>query len=117
MSSTAEQPEQPRRKVTRFSIFGYSLGGLVSRYTVGILYATKFFDAVKPINFATIATPHIGLTRYSGSFLSKTTHALGPLLLSRTGKQFYAKDKDDWGGGKGKPLVEVMSEKGWLPSL
>ncbi|KAG8949894.1 hypothetical protein FRC04_008197 [Tulasnella sp. 424] len=111
MSSTAEQPEQPRRKVTRFSIFGYSLGGLVSRYTVGILYATKFFDAVKPINFATIATPHIGLTRYSGSFLSKMTHALGPLLLSRTGKQFYAKDKDDWGGGQGKPLVEVMSEK------
>ncbi|KAG9044817.1 hypothetical protein FS837_007500 [Tulasnella sp. UAMH 9824] len=100
-----------RRKVTRFSIFGYSLGGLVSRYTVGILYATKFFDTVKPINFATIATPHIGLTRYRGSFLSGLTHTLGPRLLSRTGKQFYAKDNDDWGDGKGKPLVEAMSEK------
>ncbi|KIO20637.1 hypothetical protein M407DRAFT_220150 [Tulasnella calospora MUT 4182] len=102
---------QLHRKVTRFSIFGYSLGGLVARYTVGILYATKFFDDVTPVNFATIATPHIGLTIYRGSFLSRMNQRLVPLLLSRTGKQFYAKDNDDWGDGKGKPLVEVMSEK------
>ncbi|KIO19965.1 hypothetical protein M407DRAFT_82078 [Tulasnella calospora MUT 4182] len=109
--STPGSSEAKRRKVTRFSIFGYSLGGLVARYTVGILYATKFFDTVKPINFATIATPHIGLTRYRGSFLSRLTHTLGPRLLSRTGKQFYAKDNDDWGDGNRKPLVEAMSEK------
>ncbi|KAG8919544.1 hypothetical protein FRC00_011203 [Tulasnella sp. 408] len=109
--SEAGDPKQLRRKVTRFSIFGYSLGGLVSRYTVGILYATKFFDDVTPVNFATIATPHIGLTIYRGSFLSRMNQRLAPILLSRTGKQFYAKDNDDWGDGKGKPLVEVMSEK------
>ncbi|KIO24698.1 hypothetical protein M407DRAFT_25944 [Tulasnella calospora MUT 4182] len=103
----------PRKKVTRFSIFGYSLGGLLSRYAVGILYSTGFFDdgKVKPVNFATIATPNLGLLKY-GTFLSSVQHTFGPIFLSRTGKHFYAKDADEWGAGEGKPLLEVMSEKG-----
>lgn len=109
-----EAPEaNPRKKVTRFSIIGYSLGGLLSRYAVGILYSTGFFDdgKVKPVNFATIATPNIGLLRYN-TLLSTVTNTFGPTFLSRTGKHFYAKDADEWGAGEGKPLLEVMSEKG-----
>ncbi|KAG9045645.1 hypothetical protein FS837_005922 [Tulasnella sp. UAMH 9824] len=109
-----EAPEaNPRKKVTRFSIIGYSLGGLLSRYAVGILYSTGFFDdgKVKPVNFATIATPNIGLLRYN-TFFSSVTNTLGPIFLSRTGKHFYAKDADEWGAGEEKPLLEVMSEKG-----
>ncbi|KIJ55786.1 hypothetical protein M422DRAFT_152238, partial [Sphaerobolus stellatus SS14] len=53
-------------KVTHFSIIGYSLGGLLARYVVGVLQSKKFFEMVKPINFATVATPHIGLLREGG---------------------------------------------------
>lgn len=35
--------------ITRFSIVGYSLGGLVARYTVGLLDSKGFFDKIKPV--------------------------------------------------------------------
>lgn len=34
-------------KVTKLSIVGYSLGGLVSRYAVGLLYAKGILDTVE----------------------------------------------------------------------
>ncbi|CAK5274045.1 unnamed protein product, partial [Mycena citricolor] len=94
------------RKVNQFSITGYSLGGLVSRYVIGILRQRSFFDHIAPINFNTFATPHIGLVRYA-SFFSSMASFLGPKLLSRTGEQFYCVDK--W-SAKGRPLLEVMAD-------
>lgn len=35
--------------ITRFSIVGYSLGGLVARYSVGLLDSKGFFDKIKPV--------------------------------------------------------------------
>ncbi|PCH36242.1 DUF676-domain-containing protein [Wolfiporia cocos MD-104 SS10] len=103
---TVKRLEDTGRRVTRFSITGYSLGGLVARYVVGILHQRKFFDSVTPVNFNTIATPHIGLPRYPTVFSSLTSY-LGPRLLSRTGEQFWAMDK--WSAG-GRPLLEVMAD-------
>ncbi|KAF7982576.1 hypothetical protein HWV62_27577 [Athelia sp. TMB] len=102
--------EESGRHVTRFSITGYSLGGLVARYIVGILRYRGFFEKVTPVNFTTIATPNIGLLRYSTVF-STVAHNLGPTLLGRTGSQFYGKDSY---ADTGKSLVEVMSEKNGL---
>jgi len=81
------------------------MGGLLARYLVGILHQRNFFSVVTPVNFNTIATPHIGLLRYSSLF-SKVASALGPKLLSRTGEQFYS--ADEW-SSTGQPLLEVMS--------
>jgi len=36
------------KKVDKLSITGYSLGGLVGRYVVGLLYTRGVFDEVKP---------------------------------------------------------------------
>ncbi|GJE90954.1 putative lipase [Phanerochaete sordida] len=94
------------KKVTKLSVVGYSLGGLVSRYLVGILQQRGFFENVKPMNFITVATPHIGLVRFP-SFRSRMFAYLGPRLLSRTGEQFYAVDK--W-SASGRPLLEVMAD-------
>ncbi|PIL25196.1 hypothetical protein GSI_13085 [Ganoderma sinense ZZ0214-1] len=94
------------KKVTRFSVTGYSLGGLISRYVVGILHQRGFFEDVIPVNFNTVATPHIGLPRYRG-FMSKVFAFFGPKLLSRTGEQFYVVDK--W-SEHGRPLLEVMAD-------
>lgn len=96
------------KTVTRFSITGYSLGGLVARYLVGVLHQRKFFETVTPVNFMTVATPHIGLVRYP-TFRSSLFAYLGPRLLSRTGEQFYAMDK--W-SANGRPLLEVMADPG-----
>lgn len=101
-----EKVEQQGQKVTKFSVTGYSLGGLVARYVIGILHQRKFFDKITPVNFNTIATPHIGLPRYP-SFLSSLTTSLGPKLLSRTGEQFYCVDK--W-SPSGRPLLLVMAD-------
>ena len=93
--------------MTRFSITGYSLGGLVARYIVGILYHRDFFKTIIPVNFTTIATPHLGLLRYP-TWISSLFNFLGPKFLARTGTQFYAKDAF---GNTGKPLVEIMADQ------
>lgn len=107
------------------------MGGLLARYVVGcvlslfpepsisdrnlaicascsILHQRKLFDTVTPVNFNTIATPHIGLLRYPSLF-SKLGSVFGPRFLSRTGEQFYGVDK--W-SKTGKALLEVMADPG-----
>ncbi|KAF8463203.1 DUF676-domain-containing protein [Russula ochroleuca] len=101
-----EKLESEGKIVTRFSVTGYSMGGLLARYVVGILHQRKFFATVTPVNFNTIATPHIGLLRYP-SFFSRLGSIFGPRFLSRTGEQFYGVDK--W-SKTGKGLLEVMAD-------
>ncbi|KAJ3515181.1 hypothetical protein NLJ89_g1925 [Agrocybe chaxingu] len=103
---TVKTLESEGQRVTRFSMTGYSLGGLIARYCIGVLHSKGFFDKIEPINFNTIATPHCGLPRYP-SFFSTLSSALGPKLLSRTGEQFYCVDK--W-SPKGRPLLVVMAD-------
>jgi hypothetical protein len=93
--------------VTKFSCVGYSLGGLVVRYMIGLLEARtpSYFDAVEPVQLMTIASPAIGIPAYN-TFWSPIFHALGSRLLSRTGRQLYARDRFS---GK-KPLLEVMAD-------
>ncbi|KAG8788494.1 hypothetical protein FRC12_014495 [Ceratobasidium sp. 428] len=107
-----EIEKEGSKKVTRFSMVGYSLGGLISRYAIGILYQRGFFKTVKPVNFTTFATPHIGLPRFRG-FVGRMMHKLGPVMLSRTGRQFYCVDNDIWSpdAKEGRPLLEVISDK------
>ncbi|KII87380.1 hypothetical protein PLICRDRAFT_142622 [Plicaturopsis crispa FD-325 SS-3] len=95
------------RLVTKFSVTGYSLGGLHARYLAGILYQRGFFDRVAPVNFATIATPHIGVVPYPG-FRTALLRLLGTNLLGRTGKQLY--NLDAW-AKTGRPLLHVMADK------
>ncbi|KAG9313033.1 heme peroxidase [Chiua virens] len=98
--------EDQGKKVTRFSITGYSLGGLLARYVVGILHQNKFFEKVIPVNFNTVATPHIGIPRFPSAF-SAIANFIGPRFLSRTGEQFFCVDK--W-SPKGRPLLDVLAD-------
>ncbi|KAF8347847.1 putative serine esterase-domain-containing protein [Amanita rubescens] len=101
-----EELEGIGKQVKRLSITGYSLGGLIGRYLVGILFQRGFFEKVEPVNFNTFATPHLGLPRYP-SLLSRVFSQLGPKLLSRTGEQFYCVDR--W-SPKGRPLLDIMAD-------
>ncbi|PWN27719.1 DUF676-domain-containing protein, partial [Jaminaea rosea] len=98
------------RKIVRFSILGYSLGGLMARYIVGLLYSRGWFKDVEPYSFTTLATPHIGMPMASGWFY-RVAGVVGPRLLGRTGRQLYAKDKgwDTSDEGDDTPLLLAMT--------
>ncbi|KAF8555980.1 DUF676-domain-containing protein [Imleria badia] len=101
-----KQYENQGKKVTRFSVMGYSLGGLLARYVIGILHQNKFFEKVIPVNFNTVATPHVGIPRFPSTF-STIANYIGPRFLSRTGEQFFCVDK--W-SPKGRPLLDVLAD-------
>ncbi|KAG6807867.1 hypothetical protein H0H92_006162 [Tricholoma furcatifolium] len=105
--------ENDGKIVSKFSVTGYSLGGLIGRYAIGILQQRGFFKNVEPVNFNTMATPHIGLPRYH-SFFSTLTTSLGPKLLSRSGEQLYLTDK--WSATR-RALLEVMADPAALERI
>ncbi|KAL5488431.1 hypothetical protein ACEPAI_6549 [Sanghuangporus weigelae] len=92
------------RAVTKFSTIKYSLGGLVCRYLVGIMHQKGYLQdgslstahCMKPLDFVTIATPHLGIPRYPG-LLHSFFSAIGDSLLSRTGRQLCL--SDSWSEG------------------
>ncbi|KAI0321047.1 putative serine esterase-domain-containing protein [Amylostereum chailletii] len=96
--------EQGGKKVVKFSVIGYSLGGLI--LVMSILHQRQFFNTITPVNFNTIATPHIGLLVFPTMF-SRLAGYFGPKILSRTGEQLYTTDK--W-SERGRPLLEVMAD-------
>ncbi|KAK0188992.1 DUF676-domain-containing protein [Armillaria mellea] len=102
-----EKLQRDGDKVVRFSITGYSLGESSCQIiSSAFLNRRGFFEDVTPINFNTIATPHVGIPTYP-SFVSTLFSTLGPKLLSRTGEQFYCVDK--W-SSTGRPLLDVMAD-------
>ncbi|PQE25488.1 lipid particle protein [Rutstroemia sp. NJR-2017a BBW] len=50
------------QQITRLSVVGYSLGGLVARYSVGLLESKGFFERIKPVGYGTAI---VGNTRGS----------------------------------------------------
>lgn len=81
-------------KVTKISIIGYSLGGLISRFVVGKLYEMGFFDEIKPVVFCTFATPHVGVHFFRKSIFDKTANVVGKYILGLTGLQLFIADDE-----------------------
>nr|CAG8550245.1 9240_t:CDS:2 [Entrophospora candida] len=73
-------------KITKFSIIGYSLGGFIARYAIGILYFQGFFNNIEPLHFATFATPHLGIRREDDGIWTKVFNWSSSILLSKTGR-------------------------------
>lgn len=92
--------------VSKLTLIGYSLGGLIVRYAAGRLYADRFFDKVEPVNFVTIASPHLGCREKQNTAYGRLFNSIVPWTLSRTGCQLTLNDKysDDL------PLLYVMSD-------
>ncbi|GAA96478.1 uncharacterized protein L969DRAFT_452817 [Mixia osmundae IAM 14324] len=96
--------------VARFSMAGYSLGGLVARFALGILHSRtpSFFSTIKPVNFALFASPSIGIPIYSGTVWPVISSFFGSRILSRSGAQLYGKDRFF----QGRPLLDVLAQPG-----
>lgn len=83
---------------------GYSLGGLVARYALGILYTRPdFFQRHMPLNFATMASPWLGSLRYATLF-NRLFTIVGSRFISRSGEQLFCVDKEQ--------LIARLARKG-----
>lgn len=105
----------------RISFLAHSLGGLFARHAIGILYSDSQPDdgadstlqnsessspsgrgkiaGLEPINFITLATPHLGVRGrkqlpflFGVPFLEKLAPPLAPFLVGRTGSQLFLTD-------------------------
>ncbi|KAG0320452.1 hypothetical protein BGZ97_000165 [Linnemannia gamsii] len=112
-TSTVDTETNRSRKVTQFSFLGYSLGGLIGRFAMGLLDLEKFFDpieqggqGIEPVYFVTMATPHLGIRKPPQTNFSKVFNYVSSRMLSRTGEQLQL--IDDYVDGK--PILLAMSE-------
>ncbi|KAF2397765.1 putative lipase/serine esterase [Trichodelitschia bisporula] len=93
--------------IKKLSVIGYSLGGLVARYAVGLLYHNKWFDERLEPNFTTFATPHLGVRTPLLGFPSTLWNVLGARTLSISGRQLFGIDKFR---DTGRPLLSVLAD-------
>ncbi|KAL7623288.1 hypothetical protein AAE478_006969 [Parahypoxylon ruwenzoriense] len=94
-------------KITKLSIVGYSLGGLVARYAVGLLEMRGVLDQVEPVNFTTFASPHLGVRTPLRGWHNHIWNVLGARTLSMSGRQLFI--IDDY-RDTGRPLLEILAD-------
>lgn len=72
-------------KFTSISFIGHSLGGLVQTYAIAYIHkhSPQFFEAIKPVNFITMASPFLGLSNENPMYVK---FALDFGLVGRTGQ-------------------------------
>ncbi|ETV99976.1 hypothetical protein H310_07427 [Aphanomyces invadans] len=80
-------------KLQKISFIGHSLGGLYVRYCIGVLYARGFFVNIEPMNFISLATPHLGIGQPTsrGTF-NTIVNTISSKLFDRTGAQLALRD-------------------------
>lgn len=103
-----QEAEGKEVKLSKISMAGYSLGGLVARYTVGLLYKNGVLDTLQPINFTTFATPHLGVRTPRTGSRAQIWNFLGSRTLSTSGQQMFL--VDDF-RGTGRPLLAVLADE------
>ncbi|QIW95531.1 hypothetical protein AMS68_001049 [Peltaster fructicola] len=104
-----DELKQTGNSIKKFSIVGYSLGGLIARYIVGLLYNDGFFNEVEPVNFTTFASPHLGVRSPKVGYQVDTWNWLGSNLLSVSGQQLYLTDNFR---ETGRPLLDILADPG-----
>lgn len=96
------------KRVKKVSMIGYSLGGLIVRFAIGLLGQRGFFNTIEPDYFITFATPHMGCKKPSKSITSTIFNFVNGRLVSRSGEQLQLVDTFD--KVNNKTILEVMSD-------
>jgi hypothetical protein len=102
-----DELKQKGHDIKKISVVGYSLGGLVSRYAIGLLYHKGLFDTIEPVNFTTFATPHLGVRSPLKGLSNQIVNVLGARTLSMSGRQIFLIDKFR---DTGRPLLAVLAD-------
>lgn len=107
VEETIEKLTKQGAHLDKISVVGYSLGGLVARYMVGLLDKDGVFDKLQPCNFTAFASPWIGVRSPSKGFGSAAWNAVAPRTLSVSGRQMFCIDSFR---DTGRPLLAVMAD-------
>lgn len=102
-----DQLARDGHSITKFSIVGYSLGGLVARYAIGLLYHKGYFETITPVNFTTFATPHLGVRTPLIGYQNHLWNVLGARTLSMSGRQLFTIDNFR---ETGRPILSVLAD-------
>lgn len=93
---------------SQLSMVGYSMGGLISRYAVGVLYSRGTFEKVKPCTFTAFASPHIGCNVLGTGLSERAFNFIGSWSMARTSRQAFLRDKYT---ASGTPLFKHMTDE------
>ena len=87
IQETLEKLKGDGYQIEKLSMVGYSLGGLVARYAIGLLFAQSWFQEnnIRPMNFTTFASPHLGVRTPLTGFHGRIWNFLGARTLSMSG--------------------------------
>lgn len=95
-------------KIKKLSVVGYSLGGLVARYAIGLLYAKGVLDDLECMSFTAFASPFLGVRTPLHGGANHLWNVLGARTLSTSGRQLFTIDKFR---NTGRPLLAVMADR------
>lgn len=87
-------------EVDKISLVGYSMGGLICRYVIGMFEQERLFSKVEPVLFATFATPHLGSRNTTPTLFAKAFNLLGPIISGKTGLDLF----------RVTPVLSIMSD-------
>lgn len=107
IEETIAKLEKDGCKLKKISMLGYSLGGLVARYSIGLLHSNGLLDRLEPINFTTFASPHLGVRTPILGYQSHLWNLFGSRTLSMSGKQLFG---DDTFRDTGRPILCVLAD-------
>ncbi|KAH6845156.1 putative serine esterase-domain-containing protein [Chaetomium sp. MPI-CAGE-AT-0009] len=93
--------------IKKISIVGYSLGGLVARYAIGLLFARGVLDNLECMNFTAFASPFLGVRTPLRGWANQIWNVLGARTLCMSGRQLFGIDKFR---DTGKPLIAVLAD-------
>ncbi|POS70922.1 lipid particle protein [Diaporthe helianthi] len=99
--------EQRGGKIAKLSVVGYSLGGLVARYAIGLLYAKGVLDGLECKNFTAFASPFVGVRTPLLGWANNVWNVMGARTLSMSGRQLFCIDSFR---DTGRPLLSVLAD-------
>eukprot|EP00611_Tribonema_gayanum_P024545 TRINITY_DN5450_c0_g1_i1.p1 TRINITY_DN5450_c0_g1~~TRINITY_DN5450_c0_g1_i1.p1 ORF type:complete len:447 (-),score=156.28 TRINITY_DN5450_c0_g1_i1:66-1373(-) len=109
--------------LTHISVVGNSLGGLYSRYAVKELHTPDepggAIAGLQPVTFMTIATPHLGVRRYTWGITQypKFMFPLAKVLFGQSGKDLFLTDAEERAAAAGAREGEIGSGEPEVPLL
>ena len=98
---------QSGSRIIKISFVGYSLGGIIARYCIGLFFSRGLFDRLRPVNFTAFASPFLGVRVPNRGYYSVIYNVMASQMLSASGRQLFLVDtyRDS-----GQPLLEVMTD-------